>query len=285
MLSRYLNPTSMPRTYSIENEIERAAKLLTEADSLIILAGAGMSVDSGLPDYRGTAGWWTNHEAFKRAGVTYEQASSGRMFYHDPHLAWGVHGHKLETYRAAHPHRGYAVLRRWVEQLPNESFVFTSNIDGQFQAAGFSEKEIQECHGSVHWLQCAKRCTDTVWSARNLAPVVSAETLRWEGDLPRCIYCDSVARPNVLMFEDAHWVSRKDEQQAKQFERWRAQVERPVALEIGAGTGVLRVRRLSDLFSRRFVRVNPEDATVRDHEVGVRAGALDALSAIDTWLT
>jgi NAD-dependent SIR2 family protein deacetylase len=274
----------MPRAYSLEREIERAAHLLTEADSLIVLAGAGMSVDSGLPDYRGTSGWWTNHAAFKAAGVTYEQASSGRMFFHDPQLAWGVHGHKLAVYRNARPHAGYAVLRRWVEQLPHESFVFTSNIDGQFQAAGFSEKAIQECHGSVHWLQCSKRCTETIWSARNLIPSVSPETLRWEGDLPRCIYCDSVARPNVLMFEDAHWVSGKDEQQAKQFERWRARVARPVALEIGAGTGVLRVRRLSDLFSRRFIRVNPYEASVRDHEVGVQAGALEALRAMAAWL-
>lgn len=275
----------MPRVYSLENEIKRAAHLLTEADGLIILAGAGMGVDSGLPDYRGTVGWWTNHAAFKQAGVTYEKASSGRMFFHDPHLAWGVHGHKLATYRAAHPHQGFKVLRRWADQLPHEAFVFNSNIDGQFQLSGFPEKAVQECHGSVHWLQCAKRCTETVWSARNLVPAVSADTLRWEGDLPRCIYCDSVARPNVLMFEDAHWVSRKDEQQAKQFERWRARVERPVALEIGAGTGVLRVRRLSDLFSHRFIRINPVDAAVRDHEIGLQAGALHALLALDAWLT
>jgi len=274
----------MRPTYSLEREIERAAKLLTEADCILVLAGAGMGVDSGLPDYRGTAGWWTNHAAFRAANVTYEQASSGRMFYQDPGLAWGVYGHKLEVYRKATPHQGFAILRRWVDALPQRSFVFTSNIDGQFQKAGFLEQDIQECHGSVHWLQCARRCTDTVWSTRRLVPRVDPETLRWEGELPRCIYCDSVARPNVLMFEDAHWVSLKDEQQAAQFERWRKQAMRPVAIEIGAGTDVLRVRRLSELFSRRLIRVNPADAMVRGHEIGVRTGGLQALTAIDAWL-
>jgi NAD-dependent SIR2 family protein deacetylase len=55
------------------------------------------------------------------------------------------------------PHRGFDVLRRLAERA-GRSFVFTSNVDGQFQRAGFPEDSIVECHGSIHSLQCLGDC-------------------------------------------------------------------------------------------------------------------------------
>lgn len=270
----------MQKPYNIERELDRAAELLKGADSLLVLAGAGMGVDSGLPDYRGDTGWWTNHQAFRDAGISYDEASSGRTFFRDPELAWGIYGHKLNLYRQTRPHAGFDILLDWAYSLPRPSFVFTSNIDGHFQKRGFAERSIEECHGSIHHLQCSQGCTETVWSARDVNPDIDPGTLRWRGEMPRCLYCGKLARPNILMFHDAHWVPSKDKLQAEQFKRWRTEVERPVCIEIGAGTDIPRVRNLGELFSDRYIRINPSDCEARPSQVGLRCGALEGLQGI-----
>ena len=62
-------------------------------------------------------------------------------------------------------HDGFRVLR----ELEKDIFVFTSNVDGAFQKAGFDESgELCEVHGSIHHLQCSKSCTSAIWSAENM---------------------------------------------------------------------------------------------------------------------
>ena len=73
-------------------------------------------------------------------------------FERSPRLAWAFYGHRLQLYRRTVPHDGFHVLSRWFDRKPGGGFVFTSNVDGQFQAAGFSS--VMECHGSIHFLQC-----------------------------------------------------------------------------------------------------------------------------------
>lgn len=260
-----------------EAQLYRAAELLTTADSLLILAGAGMGVDSGLPDYRGDAGWWTHHAAFKAAGLTYEEVSTARAFFHNPELAWGVYGHKLELYRNTTPHRGYDILMHWAEQLPLPSFVVTSNIDGHFQKAGFKSSQVCEVHGSVHWLQCSKGCTQTTWSARNILPDVDPATLRWRGEIPKCIYCEAAARPNILMFNDFNWAPLRTAQQEAVFNQWRKSVRSPVVLELGAGLAIPRIRNLSAMYLSSLIRINPVDWQAPPQSVGLQATALLAL--------
>lgn len=82
----------------------------------------------------------------------------------DPHLAWGFYGHRLKLYRDTQPHAGFAILQRIASQMPHGAFVFTSNVDGQFQKAGFSEMQVCECHCSIHHLQClSPRCEPQIW--------------------------------------------------------------------------------------------------------------------------
>lgn len=244
-----------------------------------------MGVDSGLPDYRGDTGFWTNYLAYLDANISYEQAASGRTFFTDPELAWGIYGHRLNLYRKTSPHIGFDILKKWADALPLPSFVFTSNIDGQFQKAGFSEEYLHECHGSVHHLQCSQGCTEAVWSAHNVQPVLDKRTLRWTGPLPTCPHCGKLARPNVLMFHDANWVTSKDRLQENQLRKWRTQVKRPVCIELGAGLEIPRVRNLSQLFSLRLIRINPADSTVRPSEIGLKLGAADALTRLDALIS
>src|SRR5688572_28584070 len=125
------------RDTDLDASIQSAADAIRSADGLLIEAGAGMGVDSGLPDFGGPEGFWKAYPAFR--GQAFSDLSTPHWFHTDPALAWGFFGHRLNLYRSAMPHAGFEVLRRWSERLPLGCFVFTSNVDGQFQRAGFPE--------------------------------------------------------------------------------------------------------------------------------------------------
>ena len=170
--------------------IAHAAELISQADALVIAAGAGMGVDSGLPDFRGNTGLWKAYPALAKAGLDFTRIASPRTFDADPTQAWGFYGHRLGLYRNTVPHEGFAILRRWSERMTAGAFVFTSNVDGQFQRAGFPDSEIYECHGSIHSLQCTRPCSEDIWTAGALNPVVENDSCRWLGELPTCPRCD-----------------------------------------------------------------------------------------------
>ena len=98
--------------------LRRAAELIRQADGLLVTAGAGMGVDSGLPDFRGTEGFWRAYPALGRAGLRFESIASPHTFESDPSLAWGFYGHRLNLYRRTVPHEGFSILKRWADRKP-----------------------------------------------------------------------------------------------------------------------------------------------------------------------
>ncbi len=235
----------------------RCAELITQADGLLLTAGAGFGVDSGLPDFRGTQGFWRAYPALGAAGIRFEEIANPSAFVHDPELAWGFYGHRLNLYRATVPHAGFNILRGMGERLRAGAFVFTSNVDGQFQKAGFAPERIVECHGSIHHLQCTTPCCAAIWSADDLRLDVDAAACRARSALPRCPLCGALARPNILMFGDWSWcVARSDAQEAR-FAKWRRSVERLVVIELGAGTAVPTVRQVGEAQRAPLIRINP----------------------------
>ncbi|MEC5399939.1 SIR2 family NAD-dependent protein deacylase [Uliginosibacterium sp. H1] len=266
----------------ITQQAEVAAALIAEADSLIIAAGAGMGVDSGLPDFRGTEGFWQAYPALAQARLRFEEIASPHAFARDPQLAWGFYGHRLALYRNTVPHEGFHILQRWTTRMPRGAFVFTSNVDGQFQRAGFSGARVLECHGSIHHLQCSAPCSDALWPADAFLPDVDATACQLRSPLPRCPHCGAMARPNVLMFGDADWVEARTAEQHRRYRAWRAAVSAPVVIELGAGTHIATVRYFSESQDAPLLRINPTEARVGDGRgIGMACGALAGLQAID----
>lgn len=262
-----------------------AARYLQESDALIIATGAGMGVDSGLPDFRGDEGFWRAYPALKQAGIDFQRAANPASFVEDPVRAWGFYGHRLALYRETVPHRGFALLKAWGEAMARGYFVFTSNVDGQFQKAGFDAERIHECHGSIHHLQCLDGCDRSTWSANGFRPEVDEARCELLNDPPTCVKCGRVARPNILMFGDWGWSSIRTEAQQDRRDAWLDTVGKPVVIELGAGTHIPSVR----IFSRRMVaerdakliRINPREAEVEsDDQVSMATGALAGLEAI-----
>jgi NAD-dependent SIR2 family protein deacetylase len=265
--------------------LDQAAGLITQADALIVATGAGMGVDSGLPDFRGREGFWKAYPALARARLDFTTVASPQTFERDPRLAWGFYGHRLALYRRTLPHAGFGLLRRWGERKTQGLAVFTSNVDGQFQRAGFDDALIHECHGSLHWLQCLRGCGQAPWPAEGVEPVIDAAECRWLGDLPGCPGCGGLARPNLLMFGDWGWEGGRYQAQARGLSSWLARVERPVVIEIGAGTAVPSVRHFSQLVvaahGGQILRLNPrEPAVAAAFGIGLAMGALQALQAL-----
>ncbi|BAF69629.1 SIR2 family NAD-dependent protein deacylase [Nitratiruptor sp. SB155-2] len=262
--------------------IEVATNLIKQADYLLITAGAGMGVDSGLPDFRGVHGFWRAYPAAKKLGLRFEELANPRWFEKDPKLAWAFYGHRLHLYRDTNPHKGFRLLLE-IAQRKKEYFVVTSNVDGQFQKAGFDEMKIDEVHGSIHYLQCIKPCRDDIWSADGVDIQIDTERFLAREPLPKCPYCGAVARPNILMFGDWHWISSREDAQQGRFKNFlhRAK-ESLVIVEIGAGTAVPTIRLLGEQISQNYnaplIRINPREA--QGATVGLALGGQEAIEKI-----
>ena len=270
--------------------IESAARAVSAASALLVTAGAGMGVDSGLPDFRGNEGFWKAYPPLARLGISFVEMANPGWFRRDPELAWGFYGHRLHLYRTTRPHQGFQILRRWGTRLPHGTFVFTSNVDGQFQEAGFPEERIVECHGSIHHLQCAAGCGPAIWSAEGVEVEVDEAAFRARPPLPSCPSCGGLARPNVLMFGDWQWIPRRTAEQEARMEAWLREATGPglVVMEIGAGTAVPTVRMTSERIARSsggtLVRINPREPQGPPGTVSIALGALEALAAIERRL-
>ncbi|MCP5444868.1 MAG: NAD-dependent protein deacetylase [Chromatiaceae bacterium] len=264
----------------LENALQRAAEVISNADALLIGAGAGMGVDSGLPDFRGTEGFWRAYPPFR--GRRFEEMSNPVWFERDVNQAWGFFGHRLHLYRSTTPHEGFAILRKWAERKPLGYFIFTSNVDGQFQAAGFDPDRILECHGSIHFLQCVAQADHGIWPAEGIEVQVDESTFRAHDPLPRCPRCDSTARPNILMFGDYGWLENRTAGQEQRYIEWSAAAARGrlAVVELGAGLAVPTVRFHCERTEGELVRINPRDTEVPAGAISIPLGALDALTRI-----
>lgn len=270
-------------TDSEDEKLEKAAVWLQEADGLLITAGAGMGVESGLPDFRGRDGFWRVYPALRQHGLSFEDMANPARFAQHPKLAWGFYGHRLKLYRDTVPHEGFAILRRWADRVPHGASVFTSNVDGQFQKAGFSEDRVHECHGSIHSLQCMDACTNETWSAEEVHPLVNEETSVLESPMPRCPRCGALARPNILMFGDWGWIDVPYEIQRERLTAWRSSVSNPVIVELGAGRALPTVRRFSERNAhQRLIRINPREPNTNPlHGAGFAGNAAAMLELLD----
>ncbi|MFM0185568.1 NAD-dependent deacetylase [Paraburkholderia nemoris] len=265
-----------------DDAIRQAVDWIRDADGLLITAGAGMGVDSGLPDFRGTEGFWRAYPTLRHQGFSFEDIANPAGFANNPRLSWGFYGHRLALYRATVPHAGFGILLTWASTMKHGAFVFTSNVDGQFQKAGFDAEHIAECHGTIHRLQCVEACIDEAWPADDFNPDVDKNTCELENDMPRCPHCGGLARPNILMFGDWNWIGQYAERQERALAAWLGSVKRPVVVELGAGRAIPTVRRFSERRGSRVVRINPREYAIPTSVgVGIVGGALDVLQRLD----
>lgn len=168
-------------------------------------------------------------------------------------------------------------------------FVFTSNVDGHFQQAGLDPLHIDECHGSIHHLQCQTPCSPALWGAGKIDPVVDTRCCVLLSPFPVCPHCGGPALPNILMFDDWGWIASGRDMQAMRRQHWLERVRRPVVIELSAGENIATVREFSHRMvlqhKASLIRINPREQQMDGLPgIGLANGALEALTAIDVAL-
>lgn len=165
-------------------DIRAIAQRLEESRSVLFITGAGVSADSGLPTYRGIGGLYEQEETDD--GIPIEAALSGAMFQRDPALTW-KYIHQIESScRDAGPNRAHAVIAE-LESRFDRVWTLTQNVDGLHHVAGSTQ--VIDIHGDVHWLVCT-RCSHR-WRVASYAGLSIP---------PSCPECDSLVRPEVVLF-------------------------------------------------------------------------------------
>ena len=131
--SRTVGFRTMADDNSMLADLRRAAEAIHGAKALVFTSGAGMGVDSGLPDFRGPEGFWRAYPALRGRGIRLESMSTPHWFEDDPTFAWGFFGHRYNLYKNTEPHDGFKIILNWCRKMEEGYFAFTSNVDGHLQ--------------------------------------------------------------------------------------------------------------------------------------------------------
>jgi len=158
--------------------IQRAARDIIQSKKTIAFTGAGISVESGIPDFRGAQGLWQKYDPDEYAHI--------HAFYSNPDKVWLMLKDMFSLVMTAKPNPAHIGLAE-LERMGLLSSIVTQNVDGLHQAAG--SKNVIEFHGSHRTLSCLK-CSRKV----------DGTSLTME-DLPaRCPHCSSLLKPDVVFF-------------------------------------------------------------------------------------
>ena len=217
--------------------------LLQSANHIFIGAGAGMSVDSGLPD-------------FQSQGILHSIGE--KEFLQNPLKNWKDLEKRRLLYRETQPHQGYQDLLNFLN-TKKSYFIYTSNVDGHFVQSGFSKKKVFEIHGNIHYRQCSDfLCEHPLYLA--------------DGQY-LCESCGAVTRPNVVFDVDTGWDSSRADLQKQYFDQWMQSVDSTQVLAIELGAGVLKqsIRVQSERFPK-LIRVNLTDWLVDQTEIAGMKG-------------
>lgn len=165
----------------MDNNIKILKKWISESDNIVFFGGAGVSTESGIPDFRSVDGLYNQKWKYPP-----ETILSSSFFRRDPEEYYRFHREKL-VIDGVKPNRAHLALAR-LEQEGKLRAVLTQNIDGLHQAAG--SKNVLELHGSILRAYCAK--------CRKPFP---AELMNHGQGVPRC-GCGGVIRPDIVLYEE-----------------------------------------------------------------------------------
>ncbi|RJG13948.1 NAD-dependent deacylase [Pseudomonas cavernicola] len=172
----------------MDASVQRVAQALQSAERILIISGAGLSADSGLPTYRGLGGLYNGTT---EEGLPIEAALSGPMLQRDPALCWKYLAELGKACLGAKPNAGHYAIAE-LQRRKSGCWVLTQNIDGYHRAAGSPAGRLIEIHGELAPLFCQSCGAESPDLAQHLQRPLP----------PKCVQCGGILRPPVVLFEE-----------------------------------------------------------------------------------
>ncbi len=237
--------------------------------SVLVMTGAGISAESGIPTFRGKEGYWTVGSRNYHPQELATAAAFSRM----PEEVWRWYLFRRSVCRNAEPNPGHRALVRLEQALGDRFRLVTQNVDGLHLRAGHTPARLFEIHGNIDHMRCARGCSTERWpvpselDARDEdAPLSEAERA-----LLRCPACSGPARPHVLWFDEYY------DEPLFYFESSLRAAERASLLVVVGSSGATNLPlQIATTVARRghpIVDVNPEDnvfSELAEHSGGHR---------------
>ena len=245
-----------------QHAINSVVEILKECTSILFITGAGISVDSGLPTYRGIGGLYENEDT--EDGMPVESALSAATLDSDPSITWKYLSQIERNCRGATFNRAHEIITEMQHRF-DRVWILTQNIDGFHTAAG-STNTI-EIHGNVYDLKCMQcdwRQTVKDYSALKIPPT--------------CPQCSAFIRPDVVLFGEMLDVNK--------LQLYRNELRKGFDLYVWIGTTGVFPYIQSPLYELQYttaktVEINPDHTVLTDDmDIKIPLGAAEALSLI-----
>lgn len=165
--------------------IQRLAEVIAGAGRAVVFTGAGISTESGIPDFRSPSGLWTRMKP-----ILFQDFVRSREIRRE---AWARRFEGEDTIAKSEPNAGHRAVARLVEQ-GKVTHVITQNVDGLHQRAGVSEDRLIEIHGTVRYCKCLS-C-----GARYENDEVRRMWADSGGDAPDCTLCGGIIKAATISF-------------------------------------------------------------------------------------
>ena len=161
--------------------VERLAELFRERGPAVVLTGAGISTESGIPDFRSPSGLWANFDPLEYGSI--------EAFRRDPAKVWEFYAPRFSMLATAEPNPAHVALAE-LERVVRVSAVVTQNIDLLHERAG--SREVVEVDGSIRSASCP--------GCGRAYPLADVLVLVGEGNVPACVDCGGILKPDVVFF-------------------------------------------------------------------------------------
>lgn len=250
-----------------DDQIRQAADLIKASERLVVLTGAGVSKESGVPTFRDALdGLWAQHDPMRLA--------TPQAFAATPKLVWDFYEHRRKLMRPAQPNPAHKVLAE-LERRYATLQIITQNVDDLHEQAGSTR--IIRLHGRISANKCSKNCQGD-------PTPIDVSKLQWdhERDVPRCPRCGAYVRPDVVWFGEMLPLDQLDAAKA-------ASAQADLMLVIGTSGVVMPASEMPRITRRaggKVIEINPvesEITPVADLWLGGAAGEVlpRVLAALD----
>jgi NAD-dependent deacetylase len=221
--------------------------------TLVVLTGAGISAESGIPTFRGEEGYWTVGSREYQP----EEMATFSMFSHRPEAVWAWYLYRRGVCRAARPNAGHQAVVRLESALSDRFLLITQNVDGLHLRAGSSPERTYQIHGNIDFARCAAECGAPIRPLPDtLGSKGKGESLTEEERAALRCSCGGWLRPHVLWFDECY-----DEEHFRFHSSLRAAATATLLLVVGTSGATnlpMQVGQAALAAGATIVDLNPE---------------------------